>query len=57
MTNELLADGCTLADLINDLLASDPGTIDIVQLLLVFRASGDITGQDMGVILKEINSP
>ena len=55
--NELLEDGCTIADLIDALLADNPSTADVVQFLVALKAEGIITGQDMGAILKALNSP
>jgi len=55
--NELLADGCTLADLIDTLVTDDPASVDVVQFLVDLKAEGFISGQDLGAILKELNSP
>jgi hypothetical protein len=55
--NDRLGGGCTLADLIADLLAEDPSTVDIVEFLVELKGEGIITGQEMGAILRELNSP
>ena len=55
--NEPLGDGCTIADLIDAILAADPSTGDVVQFLVDLRAEGIITAQDLGAILKALNSP
>ena len=55
--NELLADGCTLADLIDAIVTDDPASVDVVEFLVDLKAEGFITGQDLGAILKELNSP
>ena len=55
--NEPLGDGCTIADLIDAILAADPSTADVVQFLVALRAEEIITGQDLGAILKALNSP
>ncbi|MHC4414556.1 MAG: hypothetical protein ACYS0G_04660 [Planctomycetota bacterium] len=57
MPNDRLGGGCTLADLIADLLAEDPSTVDIVEFLVELKGEGIITGQEMGAILRELNSP
>ncbi len=55
--NDLLADGCTIADLTADALEADLSRMDFVQLLLGLKADGDLTGQELGAILKTLNSP
>ena len=55
--NELLEDGCTIADLIDVLLAANPATADVVHFLVALKAEGIITGQDLGATLKALNSP
>ncbi len=55
--NELLEDGCTIADLIDVLLADDPSTADVVHFLVALKKDGIISGKDMGAILKALNTP
>jgi hypothetical protein len=50
--NELVGDGCSLADLIAELLAEDPSTANVVQFLVELKAQGIISGQEMGQIIK-----
>lgn len=54
--NEVLADGCTIADLIAANLSDDPTTRDIVQFLLTLKHVGIFTGQDLAAILRALNS-
>ena len=54
VTNELLEDGCTLSDLIHQLLQQDPTTEEIVHTLLAFKSETLISGKEMGVLLKNI---
>ena len=55
--NDLLADGCSLADLIAEVLANDPSTSDIVQFLVDLKGDGALTGQELGAMLQAINNP
>ncbi len=55
--NELAGDGCSLSDLIAELLANDASTADIVQFLVDLKGDGIISGQEMGAILRALNSP
>ena len=55
--NDLQEDGCTIADLIDDVLADDPSTSEVVHFLVALKKEGLITGKDMGAILKALNSP
>ena len=52
-----LGDGCSLSDLITEILANDPATADVVQMLVDLTAAGLLSGQEMGAILHAINSP
>lgn len=51
--NDLLDDGCTLADLIFSNLDEGAGTADFVELLVYLKGMGYISGREMGEILKE----
>ena len=56
VANELLPDGCSLADLVADTLAQPgQGNAEIVALLIEWKSEGLISGREMGTILKEIN--
>ena len=55
--NDLLGDGCSLADLIDAVLADNPSTAEVVQFLVALKKEGLIAGKDMGAILKALNSP
>lgn len=55
--NDLLVDGCTIADRIALILAADPATVGVVQLLVALKKDGIISGKDMGAILKALNTP
>ena len=57
ITNDLLEDGCTLSDLIADVLGADSSVSAFVQLLVDLKGDGLISGRDLGTILKTINSP
>ena len=57
VSNDLLGDGCTISDLIANLLAQDSSTDVIVQFLVELKGEGIITGQEMGAILQSLNSP
>ena len=57
VANELFADGCTIGDLIAQLLAADASMDDIVHFLVELKGVGIISGQDMGAILRALNSP
>lgn len=57
VSNELLDDGCTISDLIAELLAQDSSTNVIVQFLVDLKGDGIINGQEMGAILQSLNSP
>ncbi len=52
-----LENGCTLADLIAEVLADDPSTADVVQVVVDVKAQGIITGRELGAILRGANSP
>ena len=53
--NDLLPGGCTISDLIAEVLGTDPSLSAVVQLLVDLKGDGFITGQELGVILKTIN--
>ncbi len=57
VANQLLDDGCTIADLMAQLLAADASTNVIVQFLVELKGEGIITGRDLGAILRALNSP
>ncbi len=52
-----LGDGCSLADLVAELIANDPSTAAVVQMLIELKAAGLLTGQEMGAILHALNGP
>ncbi len=52
--NDLLSDGCTVSDLITDLLGTDPVFAEVVQLLVSLKGDGVITGEQLGEILKTL---
>ncbi len=45
------------ADLVAEVLANDPATADIVQMLVDLKAAGLLSGQEMGAILHSLNGP
>ena len=55
--NELLPGGCTISDLIAEVLETDPSLSAVVQLLVDLKGDGFITGQELGAILQTINGP
>ncbi len=52
-----LGDGCSLADLVAELIANDPSTEAVIQMLIELRNAGLLTGQEMGAILQALNAP
>lgn len=57
VANDLLEDGCSLADLIAEVLGTDPNLNEVVALLVELKGEGVISGQEMGAILRELNDP
>ena len=57
ITNELFDDGCSISDLIAQLLAADASMDVIVHFLVELKGEGIISGQDMGAMLRALNSP
>ncbi len=57
VANDLLDTGCTISDLIAQLLAADSSVEDIVAFLVYLRSEGFITGQELGAILHDLNDP
>ena len=57
VANDLLDDGCTLSDLIAEVLGTNASMSAVVQLLVDLKKDGLITGQEMGAMLKAINAP
>jgi hypothetical protein len=59
--NDLMPDGCTLADLIHEALTEAEGIqsyiAEMVGMLLDLKQDGAITGQEMGLILKALTPP
>ena len=51
-----LGDGCSLSDLIAAVLGTAPSLSDVVGLLVSLKGDGNISGRDLGALLRIINS-
>ncbi len=54
--NTPLGDGCTMSDLITEVLGSDPSRSSVVHLLVDLKEGGIMTGRELGRTLKTIRA-